>query len=136
MHARSSVPNKALFGMRIGHQQMPPAMQTSPPMLIPHFQPSDSLIIGVKSGARRPIPLPPVLMIAAAQPPRLPPSSTAVSQNGPSAAPTAPSERENQKTMAAGDSVIRPRPSSAALMTIPPIGTIFLPIAWPYRRSI
>src|SRR5437762_12069499 len=65
---------------RMNHQQTPPRMAISPPMLMPHFQPSDALIAGVKSGASRPIPLPPVLMIAAALPPRRPPNSTAVSQ--------------------------------------------------------
>ena len=70
-------------------------MHINPPMLIPHFQPSEALIAGVKSGASSPIPLPPVLIIAAALPPRRPPNSTAVNQNEASQAPTAPIESAN-----------------------------------------
>src|SRR5204862_4724830 len=108
---------------RIPIQHIAPARQITPPSAMPTGQPYRSLTQGVTTGASKPPPLPPVFMIAAAVPLKLPPVSTIVDQNAPSAAPTAPSAKLNQNTIQIGDFANTPQPSSSAPSAIPAIGT-------------
>src|SRR6266700_926708 len=83
----------------IQNQHTAPAMATKAPRPIPHTHPSFAPTQGVTIGASKPMPLPPVFIMAAAVPPHVPPSSTAVVQNAPSHNPRMPSESVNKSTI-------------------------------------
>src|SRR5216117_2084901 len=112
----------------IQNQQTAPARATNAPRPIPHAHPSFALTHGVTIGASKPIPLPPVFIMAAAVPPRVPPSSTAVVQNAPSHKPRMPSESVNQSTIHKGCVAKMPNNNSTALAVIPMRGTTVRPI--------
>src|SRR6185503_14058982 len=112
---------RVFFG-EIQIQQRPPATAINAPNPMHHFHPSLSLIIGVRSGARRPMPLPPVFMIEAVVAPCLPPSSAAVVQNEPSHKPRAPRDNVNHTTIQRSCATI-PSTSRRPLRTMPAPGT-------------